>query len=161
MRHVVVQVRSGTLSPAILSEVALCVDMATGSVAPEARCPREEVGDGPGDVAAGRRFIRIPLLGELVAAEERQLVDRLEADLLASAPSYVRAVCSNGGRRRMREGLLSIAHALACDAIAQRWLASLDPATEIEWIDAEGFRTRCYSPDTHDWADGDFEEFPP
>jgi len=161
VNEAVLRVRAGALSPAILPDVALCVDMRTGRVAAEAGCAASEVGSGPGGVAAGRRYIRVPLLGDLVAAEQRRLVERLEAGLLGSAPPRVRAVCANGGRGRMREGLGGLARSLACDAVAQRWLASLEPTTAIEWIDAEGFRSRRYSPASQQWADGDFEEFPP
>jgi len=135
--------------------------MCTGAVVPEAGCPPHQVGNDRLAVSSGKRFIRIPQLEDSVATHARWLAEELELQLLASVPDHVRRICSNGSQARMRQALAELAHTLACDKVAQHWLAALEPDIELQWIDAEGFRTKVYDPQQCAWVDADYEEFAP
>jgi hypothetical protein len=110
-----------------------CLDFHTGQVLPAMECPWDETGDGRLALQRGKRYIRIPRANELRdrfedAMNEQDRLDRVRFP----------------GHQEWNKIAAEVGAAL-------RWLASLQPAVKLGWLEEGMGVVLVYDPDRKEW----------
>jgi len=136
-----IQIKSSDLSGQFVAlavvgddQISACLDLETGCVQNEEFCKVEETGDGHDAVVAGKRFVRIPPMNDLMRSYSEQFIE-----LVKQLHSEGRMSDCSAEIHQGNEHLVAF---YISDAVAQEWIKTIRPKCRIEWVDDACFESQ-------------------